>query len=95
MADQETKRELASKIGKGKADFLRHLVTYLVVITILAVINNVTNTGGSQWWLWPAGCWGVFVVINFFSAFVLKAGTFKRLEDQLAKKELEKMNRGD
>jgi len=45
--------------------------------------------------LWPAGCWGVFIVINFLSAYVFKAGTFKRLEDQLAKKELEKMNRED
>ena len=42
-----------------------------------------------------AGCWGVFIVINFLSAYVFKAGTFKRLEDQLAKKELEKMNRED
>jgi hypothetical protein len=94
MADRDKRLELATKIGKGKADFIRHLITYLVVITILAVINNVTDAGGYQWWLWPAGCWGVFVVINFLSAFVFKAGTFKKLEDQLAEKELEKMNRG-
>jgi hypothetical protein len=49
MADQEKKHELAGKIGKGKADFIRHLITYVVVIAVLAVINNVTDAGGYQW----------------------------------------------
>jgi uncharacterized membrane protein YdcZ (DUF606 family) len=93
MADQENKHELAKKIGKGKADFVRHLGTYAIVMVILAVINNVTEPGGYQWWLWPAGIWGVFVVINFLSAFVFKAGTFEKLEERYTQQELEKMER--
>jgi hypothetical protein len=93
MADSERKREIAGKIGKGKADFIRHIITYAVVIAVLAIINNVTNPSGYQWWLWPAGCWGVFIVINFFSAFVFKTAAFKRLEDRLTQDELNKMDR--
>jgi hypothetical protein len=95
MSDQEKKHELAKKIGKGKADFIRHLGTYAIVMAVLAVINNVTNPGGSQWWLWPAGIWGIFVVVNFLTAFVFRAGTFEKLEKRYTQQELDKMERDE
>ena len=91
MEKEETKKERAKKIAKEKVDFIRHLIVYVVVIIILAVINNVTNTGGYQWWLWPAGFWGLFVLINFLKTYAFHGGRVKRFEEKLTKKELEKM----
>jgi uncharacterized membrane protein YdcZ (DUF606 family) len=93
MEDKEKRQEIAKKVAKSKIDFLRHLGTYVFVMIVLAVINNVTNPGGTQWWLWPTGIWGAFVVANFFKVFVLRGGAMKRYEDQLTQKELEKMER--
>ena len=92
MENKENKVEMAKKIAKGKVDFLRHLGTYIFVMIVLAIIKNVTDPGGYQWWLWPAGIWGIFVVINFLKVFIFKGASLKRFEDQLAQKELEKMN---
>ena len=93
MEDKENKVEMAKKIAKGKVDFLRHLGSYIFVMIVLAIINNVTDPGGFQWWLWPAGIWGIFVVTNFLKIFMFKGASLKRFEDQLAQKELEKMDR--
>ena len=93
MENKEKKVETAKKIAKGKIDFIKHLGSYILVMIILVIINNLTDPGGNQWWLWPAGIWGIFVLVNFFKAFVVKGAALKRFEDQLAQKELEKMGR--
>ena len=92
MEDKEKRQEMAKKIAKSKVDFLRHLGTYVFVMIVLAVINNATNPGGNQWWLWPAGIWGAFILANFFKVFVFKGGAMKRYEDELVRRELEKMD---
>ena len=93
MEDSENRQELAKKIAKSKVDFLRHLGTYVFVMIVLAVINNVKNAGGTQWWLWPAGIWGAFMVANFFKAYVFRSGAMKRYEEKQVKRELDKMDR--
>jgi len=93
MENEEKKQERAKKIAKAKIDFIRHLIVYVVVIIILAVINNITNPGGDQWWRWPAIFWGLFVLVNFLKTFVFHGGRIKRFEERLTKKELEKMDR--
>jgi hypothetical protein len=69
-------------------DFLRHVIIYLLVMAVLAVINNVTG-GGYQWWLWPALGWGIGVLAHFLSAFLYSGGN---LEKRLVQKELEKID---
>jgi fatty acid desaturase len=93
MGEKEKRQELARKVAKSKIDFLRHLATYAFVMVVLAVINNVTDFGGYQWWLWPAGIWGVFVIVNFLKIFVFKGGALRRYEERQYQKELEKMER--
>ena len=93
MDEKEQRQEMAKKVAKSKVDFLRHLGTYVFVMIVLAVINNITDPGGKQWWLWPAGIWGAFVLINFLKVFIFKGGAMKRFEDQLTQKELERMDR--
>ena len=69
-------------------DFFRHLGAYVVVMAVLAIINNVTSPG-YQWWLWPALGWGIGIVFHFMSIFVFAGG---KLEKRLVDKELEKMD---
>jgi hypothetical protein len=90
MEKEDKKHEQARKIAKNKVSFIRHAVTYLIVMAALAVINNVTS-GGYQWWLWPALGWGIGVAFHFADAFLFKGMSLKRLEDELTKRELEKM----
>jgi hypothetical protein len=88
MSDNNEKLAVARKIAERKVGFIRHAVSYLVVIIGLAVINNVT-WGGYQWWLWVAFGWGIGVVSHFLSAFLYQSGS---LVERLAKRELEKMD---
>lgn len=91
MSENNEKMELARKIAVRKVAFVRHAVTYLVVIIGLVIVNNLT-WGGYQWWLWVAFGWGIGVVSHFLSAFLYQSGS---LVDRLAKRELEKMNESD
>ncbi len=85
MSDE--KREIARKRAKGKMDFIRHLGTYIVVMVVLIIINNATSTS-YQWWIWPAGGWGIAIVGHLLGTFVFS----DRLEQKLIDKELEKMD---
>ena len=88
MSDMAEKLKLARKIAERKVAFIRHAISYLVVIVGLAIINNLTY-GGYQWWLWVAFGWGIGVVSHFLSAFLYQSGS---LVDRLTKHEMEKMD---
>ena len=64
---------------------------YAIVVAVLAGINNILDPGGYQWWLWPAVPWGFFLFLNLLSAYVFKWSNLKKLEKQIAEKELKKM----
>lgn len=89
LNSEDEKLMRARGIAKKKADFIKHFIVYVIVITFLAIINNVTFRG-YQWWLWPALGWGIGVVLNFFSVYVFKG---KELEERIMRSELEKMDR--
>jgi hypothetical protein len=91
MSDVNQKMEIARKIAVRKVAFVRHAVTYLVVMVGLVIVNNLTY-GGYQWWLWVAFGWGIGVVSHFLSAFLYQSGN---MVDRIAKRELEKMNESD
>jgi hypothetical protein len=88
MSDMNEKLVVARNIARRKVAFIRHAITYLVVLVGLALINNLT-WGGYQWWLWVAFGWGIGVVSHFLSAFLYQSGS---LVERLAKRELEKMD---
>jgi hypothetical protein len=85
----EEKKEAARKQAKAKMNFIRHLATYVVVMVILIIINHVTEPS-YQWWIWPAAGWGIGVLAHFMGAFVFTS----RLEQKIAEKELENMDKG-
>jgi uncharacterized membrane protein YdbT with pleckstrin-like domain len=91
MSDVNEKLALARKIAERKVGFIRHAITYVVVMVALALINNLT-WGGYQWWLWAALGWGIGVVSHFLSAYLYQSGS---MVDRLARKELEKMDESD
>jgi uncharacterized membrane protein YdbT with pleckstrin-like domain len=91
VATKEEKIERARKIAMKKMDFIRHFLIYLVVMVVLAIVNNTTWTG-YQWWLWPALGWGIGIVAHFLSAFIYQGGS---LEKRLVQRELEKMQDED
>ncbi|MDO6567703.1 2TM domain-containing protein [Alteromonas sp. 1_MG-2023] len=71
--------------------FYSHLVTYLIVISLLFVLNLATNSS-YIWAIWPAFGWGIgilshglsaFEVINFFGANWEKRQIEKRLGRKL------------
>jgi hypothetical protein len=86
--NSEEKLERARKTVRAKLGFIRHFVVYILVLAVLAILNNVTY-GGYQWWLWVAFGWGVGVVSHFLSTFVFRN---RALEDRLIQRELEKMD---
>ncbi|MDC7226575.1 MAG: 2TM domain-containing protein [Spirochaetales bacterium] len=88
MDEREEKYRIARKRAKAKIDFLRHLVTYLIVIAFLAVVNNITYNG-YQWWLWPALGWGIGIVSHFLSVYTFKGSLF---EERMIERELEAMD---
>ena len=87
-ANELKKHEIAKERAKKKVGFLRHLIAFLIVNAICAFINNITNTGGVQWWLWITLFWGIALVIHFIISFITRG--FSSLENKLVKKELER-----
>lgn len=90
MAKEEKKYERAKQIARNKVAFIRHFITYIVVIAVLAAINNLTARG-YQWWLWVALFWGIGIIFNFLKAYVLRGGGLKSLEKQMVQREMERM----
>lgn len=48
--------------------FYSHLTRYLIVITMLFVINMVTNSG-YIWAIWPAMGWGIALLLQAADTF--------------------------
>ena len=88
MESNEERVERARKSVRAKLDFIRHFITYAIVIAVLAIINNVTWSG-YQWWLWPTLGWGIGVLAHFLGVFVFAGG---RLEERMVDRELKKMD---
>ena len=93
MEKEDSSYKKAKKIAKKKIDFIKHLMTYGIVMGVLALITNVADPGGYQWWLLPATCWGIFVLIDFLSVFAFVGGRLEKYEERLTQKEQEKMGR--
>lgn len=94
MEKENQKYKQVRQIVQRKIGFIRHFIVYIIVMIVLAIINNVTSSG-YQWWLWIALWWGIGVIINFLIAFVFKGGGLKKLEKELIRKEMERMKDED
>ena len=93
MEKEDKRYNEAKRIARNKIAFLKHFMIYIFIMIVLAVINNVTYSG-YQWWLWTALWWGIGVFLHFLVSYVFRGGSLKRLEEDLAKKELERLGDG-
>jgi len=60
---------LAKKRVEGRISFYIHLSVYLLVITLLTILN-LTLTKGYFWAMWPIIGWGSAVIIHCLFTFV-------------------------
>lgn len=75
-------RDRAVRRVKQKRDFYAHVVIYFAVNTMLVLVWWMSG-GGYPWFIWPAGIWGIFVVVNAIQViFMPEAGAgFERQVD--------------
>ncbi len=70
---------LDEKMGKWPA-FFRHLGSYVIIISMLAVINLLTSP--DYWWfVWPALGWGVGLAFHLLGTFLGEDQEMDRAED--------------
>ncbi|HUT64584.1 MAG TPA: 2TM domain-containing protein [Spirochaetota bacterium] len=91
MTEKDSRYERAKRIASSKVSFIRHFITYIVVLAVLALINNLTSRG-YQWWLWIALFWGIGIIFDFLKTYVFMGGRMKSLEDRMVKREMERMS---
>ena len=88
MSDPNQKYEQAKKIAMTKLDFIRHAIIYVLIMILLAVVNNTTFSS-YQWWIWPAIGWGIGIISHFMQAFVFQSGIFTK---KMIQNEMERMD---
>jgi hypothetical protein len=55
--------------AKAKMGFINHLVVYLLVIGMLAIVNLLTDRQ-HVWVYWPMFGWGIAVIMHGLGVFV-------------------------
>jgi len=81
LENQQTAQERAEE----KVDFRIHLIAFVVIITILAIIN-LTFTPGYIWFKWPLLGWGIGVV--FHALYVNSQG--RSIKERMIEEEMRK-----
>jgi len=73
---------------RRRLNFCRHLLTYVVVVGVLAVVDWLTGGG---WWVgWVAGIWGAFLLLDFVRDFVGPLIWGRNVEDRMVDRELKR-----
>jgi len=73
---------------RRRLKFHRNVLTFVVVVGILALINWLTS---DDWWVaWVAGIWGGFLVLEFLRGFVGPLLWGRNVEDRIVEREVKK-----
>ena len=88
MKNQEIYSNAKKKV-EARMSFYTHLVVYLVVITLLTILN-LTVAGNYFWAMWPMIGWGSGVIIHGLFTFVFDSKS--SLKERLIEKEIQKGN---
>ncbi len=82
----------AEKKVHEKISFYHHLFSYVVVISILFIINYLFTP--NEWWFyWVALFWGIGVLFNYLKVFIIYDKFDELYRDNMIEKEMEKMSR--
>ena len=87
----EQKDENLWRLAKKRADFKKHLYTYIIINTFLWAIWFVTMgheemNWYTAWPIWPTLGWGIGIAFNYFDAY-------HGSKADLVEKEYEKLKR--
>lgn len=77
--------EIARKKAKNRRRFYQHLLTYVSVITMLAIIN-ILNNPDHFWFIYPMLGWGIGVVSDYYKTIVAP-----NIEDRFFNEEMAKL----
>ena len=97
MMPEDPALERARARAKELRDFYGHLITYVLVCTLLVVIDLADNSPadteflGLTWAYWPIIGWGVFVAIHAINTFL----GFRRWEERKTQELYEKEKQRD
>jgi len=86
MKNQEVYSNAKKKV-EARMSFYTHLVVYLVVITMLTILN-LTVAGDYFWAMWPMIGWGSGLILHGLFTFVFDPET--SLKERMIEKELQK-----
>jgi hypothetical protein len=80
----------AERRVKARMGFYTHFAIYAVV-NALVFAGNVKATGsyGFEWFTWPLGAWGIWVIFHFLSVFVFRGA----MTEKMIQKEMERQGR--
>lgn len=85
MNDQKSLQTARTK-AKAKVEFKIHLISYLVVITLLAIIN-LSLTPEYIWFKWPLMGWGIAIILHALRVYYSGNTSIK---DRMIEKEMRK-----
>ena len=88
MENQEVYTNVKKKV-EARLSFFTHLLVYLVVITIL-IILNLTVAGDYFWAKWPMIGWGSGLIIHGLFTFFFDSES--SLKERLIEKEIQNGN---
>lgn len=88
MAHGTARAEATARVN-AKLRFYTHLTVYLLVNTLLVVINVVTSTK-QLWFLWPLVGWGIGLVAHAVAYFLRWRGV--SIKSAMIERELKKGN---
>ena len=87
---EEELYEEAKRRVEAKRKFYRNLAAYLVVNVFLIIIWAFPAGGWYQWFWFPLGGWGLFILLEYIQVFVLPGSGDKAAIE----KEMDKMRKG-
>ncbi|UCD08096.1 MAG: 2TM domain-containing protein [Dehalococcoidales bacterium] len=90
ITPEEELYEEAKRRVEAKRKFYRNLAAYVVVNVLLIIIWAFPAGGGYQWFWFPLGGWGLFILLEYIQVFMLPGSGDKAAIE----KEMDKMRRG-
>jgi len=88
---ESSERDEVRQIRRGvrqKLNFYRNVVTFIVVVGVLALIDWLT---GDDWWVqWVAAIWGGLLLLDLLRVFVGPMLWGRDVEDRIVERELQR-----
>jgi len=91
MNNQES-QQTAQYNAKVKVEFRIHLINYIAVNTLLAIIN-LTLTPGYIWFKWPLLGWGIGIILHALSVYYFGTSSIKERMIKVEMKKIKSSNK--